>query len=467
MRGEPMGDESEPTRDVLTRDEFMTAEFIRGELPRDESVRDEFTRGVSMRDEHTRGESIPMNDILPLDWHPGHYPDLYSDQHPDPHSASMTDDQTREEQTISDEESAQTHRATADAESRYRYYIEANESHWFGVKLHGWFTFGSGSHNLSEERRKKAREARRLYLVITIFFVCISLIAGGLVSRHDPRHALTEVWNPIPGITPPELPVGLVAMRPFDGPEKLTTCVGRPYQWSCALPPDTTYPTTTALNDGARVPLFRFAIEQRNRTENSQPASRWVPLPSGVPDAADYLSLANLDAPPDRMGNPKYPEGEETDYYITLVDYTPKYTSPLPRVHSKRDNMRNPSSMIPHTLINQPLRLFDRGLWTEHYAFNMYFDKTIQFSNDTKLPGNTPDRGGVSAVDGRYKIVWHKHEISSPNVHFGEEASHPSNQSGRQGQNQTGIRVRTSHGDLGGPGWWRQGGEDCHCNHRR
>jgi hypothetical protein len=119
--------------------------------------------------------------------------------------------------------------------------------------------------------------------------------------------------------------------------------------------------------------------------------------------------------------------GEPTPFYITFLSSlnSTNSTRTLPR----RDLIfnttnfpvpdRNPDGtgaaarMLP-TPYQQPLRLYDRGLPTEHYGFYTYFNKTIYVKslailNDTTASqGEVPTDldGGSLETEANYLVIW-------------------------------------------------------------
>lgn len=86
----------------------------------------------------------------------------------------------------------------------------------------------------------------------------------------------------------------------------------------------------------------------------------------------------------------------------------------VPRPEVNADGMPAPARMLPRQVLQQPLRLFDRGLETEHYGFYTYFNKTIYVkslrgpTNETARLGEVPaDRdGGALASEAKSIVIW-------------------------------------------------------------
>ncbi|KAI3400323.1 hypothetical protein diail_3704 [Diaporthe ilicicola] len=95
--------------------------------------------------------------------------------------------------------------------------------------------------------------------------------------------------------------------------------------------------------------------------------------------------------------------GSGTDSSDSLTEF-------LPAPQLNADGTGAPAQLRPYPR-QQPLRLFDRGLATEHYGFYTYFNKTIYV---TSMDGNETDSGAVAADAGggsresnaRYLATW-------------------------------------------------------------
>ncbi|EGS17967.1 metalloendopeptidase-like protein [Thermochaetoides thermophila DSM 1495] len=131
--------------------------------------------------------------------------------------------------------------------------------------------------------------------------------------------------------------------------------------------------------------------------------------------------------------------GEPTPFYITLL--RPNTTTPdspsltrlarrqattssspsfgdvidalMPPPHINPDGTAAPPIFLP-TPQRQPLRLFDRGLPTERFAFYSYFNKTI-YVREIGENGPSPDRadlnGGCLREEAKWVVAWHEVRI--------------------------------------------------------
>jgi len=120
--------------------------------------------------------------------------------------------------------------------------------------------------------------------------------------------------------------------------------------------------------------------------------------------------------------------GEPTPFYISFLSSPPSATSkrllrrddpfptvstiiPSPSVNS--DGTAAPANLLPFPT-QQPIRLYDRGLPTEHYGFYTYFDrsiflKSLALLNDTNAnDGEVPDdeNGGATESEAAFRCTW-------------------------------------------------------------
>ncbi|EOO02101.1 putative glycoprotease family protein [Phaeoacremonium minimum UCRPA7] len=131
--------------------------------------------------------------------------------------------------------------------------------------------------------------------------------------------------------------------------------------------------------------------------------------------------------------------GEPTPFFISFFDSLNQTAGPnmLPEALARRGsentlNARdvNLTGSLPPPDLNpdgtgaaakllaypfqQPLRLFDRGLPTEHYGFYSYYNKTLYVKSVTPLNENTADQGNVPAdkdggcleTEANFLITW-------------------------------------------------------------
>lgn len=292
-----------------------------------------------------------------------------------------------------------------------------------------WRIFGSTEGiDGGMEKKPLTRKGRWIICIIVSTILITVVIVGALVGTMKPRGSGNDVAaDNVSGF--PALPTGLAVVTPQDAPETPTSaCVLPKTLWSCDLPPDTTFPTNSSKTDTIRLPTFMFTISVRNDTTDSSSSTlQWAPFPEQVPNDTEYASLAGVDGI--QSGNKS---GEKTPFYLSMqTDQNPIITRDITtetedvesinqgtsrrrsrRSVLKRQASQTPALMLPMTLRNQPLRLFDRGLDTEHYGFFVYYKKTIHVlavspSDVTPYTAANDANGGVSAlVSNSNEVTW-------------------------------------------------------------
>jgi hypothetical protein len=117
--------------------------------------------------------------------------------------------------------------------------------------------------------------------------------------------------------------------------------------------------------------------------------------------------------------------GEPTPFYISLIGSV-EDTAETPKIDRRQsgvlgkvidtepeveeDGTPKPAVLLPRAK-QQPVRLFDRGLPTEHYGFYMYYKRTIFLrsvnANDT-AEGDIPiDKdGGARKTEANFQVTW-------------------------------------------------------------
>lgn len=126
--------------------------------------------------------------------------------------------------------------------------------------------------------------------------------------------------------------------------------------------------------------------------------------------------------------------GEPTPFYISFLQLTNSSTSTTKRhILERRDStdpFPNVTDIIPAPSLNedgtaapanllplptqQPIRLYDRGLPTEHYGFYTYFDRSIflksitPLNNSNSADGEVPDdeNGGATESEAAFRCTW-------------------------------------------------------------
>ncbi|RPA77042.1 hypothetical protein BJ508DRAFT_364743 [Ascobolus immersus RN42] len=248
---------------------------------------------------------------------------------------------------------------------------------------------------------------------LAAFFVLKSRssAAAAAVVAEEAKLKISDIMASPPN-GQPALPSVLAVMRPSGAPVVNATCVSPPQLWSCSLPPEL---RDTPLSNGPDLGGIGFDIRLLNTSSNSVLTK---PSPAAVPDTADYAALALVDG----VFNSTTPQGEETQFIASLtfpkIVQDPFFSGLQARQVSSP--AENPSELFPPVLKNQPLRLMDRGLDTEHYAFHTYYRKSIYIPDPAKLLEDVDDedvdyaamlgakipKGGLDGKDAGYVCMF-------------------------------------------------------------
>ncbi|GKZ34502.1 hypothetical protein AbraIFM66950_004778 [Aspergillus brasiliensis] len=293
----------------------------------------------------------------------------------------------------------------------------------------------NGCFGRKDKKEKKVK--RRWYLAILTSFLIIIAIILLLVMTLTGKGDATPVqsqWLNLTGYPP--MPTGIATIAGPKPQVQQSGCISPSTLWSCALPPE-----DQSANEpyAANEPNFRVEILFRNGTypNSTTIASRsnkilssrssdnpYSPSPS-PPSMKDQTFLGNT------TDNNTVPyAGEETPFYMTFLSTsTLTSTSTLRLARRASDSsFPNLASIIPspdedsdgtaaaadlYSLpSSQPVRLYNRGLNTEHYGFYTYFDRSIFLSSVGPLNGSTTDtnpndqNGGSNESDARVRCTW-------------------------------------------------------------
>ncbi|KAI2628965.1 hypothetical protein GGS21DRAFT_526781 [Xylaria nigripes] len=244
----------------------------------------------------------------------------------------------------------------------------------------------------------------------------------------------------------PPMPTGVLTITRPDNPVYRPGCFSDntpTSAWSCALPWKD-HDHDSASPSFANEPNFIFQIQYDNNTQ-----ALWK-----LPDEAGTSGHERRSSYPMDKGfnpDPKPPsleeirflgnttdgiksarkEGEPTPFYISLLESINKTVGPdmlmrrqsnaiggssgsgagdfnlstiLPAPALNPDGTGAPAQLFPLP-VQQPLRLFDRDLPTEHYGFYTYFDKTIYLKNSTHLDP-ADQHGGVTINDAHSLVTF-------------------------------------------------------------
>ena len=276
------------------------------------------------------------------------------------------------------------------------------------------------------------RKRRRSYILIAIGLLCIvitSVVLATTLTRRGDHTPVESQWLNLTGFPP--VPTGISTIIRPDSTNSDSSCINQKSLWSCAVPKEDQ--ASIAPNDPDQ-PNFRIEIRFRNGTvpanetqilsnststgTASDPFTNDLFTPSpAAPSLAEQTFLGNT------TDNNTFPfDGEATPFFITFLPTSPlrplafntSSTSLTRRQTTNRStsgiNFPAPAllpngSVQPANLLptepfpfSQPLRLYNRGLPTEHYGFYTYFDKSIFLTNSTADPENSSGGSPESAA---------------------------------------------------------------------
>lgn len=334
-----------------------------------------------------------------------------------------------------------------------------------------------------------------IVLIVVLVVVLLRKSAGAVAEQ--------SIWLNLTSFPP--IPTGVMTMVAPDNSQDLTTCVQPATLWSCALPKEQQEANKPYA---AQQPSFVIQIQYDNSTQQywnipdgQVPVIK--PLENDSSDKSKRLlgraaagvhslirradgAATNPNFTPDPP-LPKFQEmwflgnwtdgirsprkaGEATPFYISLLpstnataganmlsrrqssgndsrkapsNQTPDLAQLLPFPAVNPDGTAQPARLFPHPR-QQQLRLFDRGLDTEHFGFYTYFNKTIfvrskeALDNATSQLGDVPvDRnGGAARSEARYIAMW---SFTRLHVQIWTRRSDTARLLGRDGRNDKGL----------------------------
>lgn len=315
----------------------------------------------------------------------------------------------------------------------------------------------NGKKILEKDKDKRKRKRRRCCIIwLCIIFLLLALLGvllGVLLSRVK-HHSTEEVQNIWVNLTDfPPMPTGAMTVVGPDNSVSRSSCTEPTTLWSCSLPKDQHDEVSPY---SANQPTIYMQIQWDNGTENSWNVSNGTPptpIPrrslggaalagsmmrkrastfSPNPDAPSYKEEWFLGNTTDDVQSDEK-AGEPTPFYISLLDSLDDVSDDeivkrmverdsnvnvtlsdyLPDPSLNSDGTPRPAVMLP-TPYQQPVRLYDRGLATEHYGFYSYFSRTIFLKsvtvvNDTDTDNtNVPldQNGGCSETEANYLTTW-------------------------------------------------------------
>ena len=304
----------------------------------------------------------------------------------------------------------------------------------------------------------EGRKRRRWYIgLITGFLSMMILVIVFATTLHRKSNTVIgpSQWLNLTGFPPIFTGLSTVA-----APVNIVTntgCVFPATQWSCDLPKE--LQASVAPNQPSQ-PNFLLEIQWDNSsstnatfanvtgnprlgTRAGNPVSAGQFIKKMLLRARQIVTFAPNPAPPSYaeeffLGNTTdgivsvNKAGEPTPFYISFLQPTnsssnakrqilerdstdpfPNVTDFIPAPSLNKDGTAAPANLLPFPT-QQPIRLYDRGLPTEHYGFYTYFDRSIFLKSLTELnstnsaDGEVPDdeNGGATEAEAAFRCTW-------------------------------------------------------------
>ncbi|KAI1374110.1 hypothetical protein F4677DRAFT_179913 [Hypoxylon crocopeplum] len=285
---------------------------------------------------------------------------------------------------------------------------------------------------------REGRKRRRIWLGVIagiIAAIILAVVLAVVLTRRPPTEQGTpfSIWLNLTDFPP--MPTGVLTVAGADNTAAISGCVQltATTAWSCTLPKEEH--DSVAPHDPNQ-PEFIFQIQYDNNTR-----ALW-----NITDEKGQTFLADQGFAPDPappsvaeirfLGNTTdhiqadNKAGEPTPFFISLLKSINdtvgpnmlsrrqgpnnaigsdggdglNFTEILPPPTLNGDGTGAPARLFPLPL-QQPIRLFDRGLPTEHYGFYTYFDKTI-YMVDTVKVNSADENGGALETEAKSIVTF-------------------------------------------------------------
>ncbi|EER37005.1 conserved hypothetical protein [Histoplasma capsulatum H143] len=298
---------------------------------------------------------------------------------------------------------------------------------------------------------REGRKRRRWYMciaVVLIIIIIVSVVLAIILTRKR-DDAPESRWLNLTGYPP--MPTGVSTIAGPNAAVANSGCIRPTSMWSCALPKENQDANKPYDPDQ---PNFRIQINFQNGTfsHSTVPLNRkrsTFTFPDNLGSSRRRSlqersgGLSPIPAPPGLeeqafLGNTSDGvtapfAGEDTPFFATFLSPEPikistrQRRADTPPPHgTDADDLRDaipdpahnpdgtaaPANLLPLP-IAQPIRLYDRGLPTEHYGFYTYFDRSIFLKADRPLTNDSvlavaPDdqNGGSTRSAARTRCTW-------------------------------------------------------------
>ncbi|KAI9883375.1 MAG: YmL10 [Watsoniomyces obsoletus] len=290
----------------------------------------------------------------------------------------------------------------------------------------------------TEARKKRRRCCCGLTIGGLLMIILIVVLATTLTRRKKDDNPMPSTWVNITGWPP--IPTGVSSIISPDLEVANSGCVFPSTMWSCSLPKELQKPDAPG---SISQPQLRFDISYLlAASQNSTgPRKRSIPeteSPSAAlsntglveRDSTDNISFVSVPDPPtiedqrfigvttDKVDSAR-PEGELSPFSLALLTTTtpstrrlikrrlirffkrqsdefPEIRPLIPPPELEADGTAKAANLLPMS-VSQRMRLYNRGLESEHYGFYIYFDRSIFLKSTSLLNQSDVDRGEVPA----------------------------------------------------------------------
>ncbi|KAK5990304.1 hypothetical protein PT974_08571 [Cladobotryum mycophilum] len=289
---------------------------------------------------------------------------------------------------------------------------------------------------------REGRKKRRIWMsviAVIIAIIILAIVLALMLTKHHGTHEAHSIWVNLTDYPP--MPTGVLTFVGPDNTVAKSGCTEPSTLWSCSLPKDD---QDSVAPYKPNQPTVVFQIQWDNSTSKG-----WKVQNGDAPAPISRRGIRRRDTIDGFQSNPSPPSfkemwflGETTDdvkssekagepapFFISILSSvnatvnSPTLTRKrgltggndtlaglLPSPDLEADGTPKPAVMIPQP-VQQPVRLYDRGLPTEHYGFYTYFKRTIYLKSVTVLnqtEGNVPldEDGGSRKNEANYLVTW-------------------------------------------------------------
>ncbi|KAI6248699.1 hypothetical protein HI914_02302 [Erysiphe necator] len=303
-----------------------------------------------------------------------------------------------------------------------------------------------------ENRKRSKRQKQYFSLALFVIFIIVITLLISMAHVKPKRSNAQSQWLNLTEFPPIFLGFSTV-ISPVLVRES-STCVTPATQWSCHLPKElqssvkndltnqpnffiqidwdnsaeanTTFSTLTSNRTSIRQ-IYRHKVTNRrplrySRAENGK-INYFRPDPAPPLIAEEWFLGTTTDG---IVSTNK--AGEPTPFYVSFLETAkssvekykiissqnsfPNVSSIIPPPNLLPDGTAAPANLLPY-VSNQLLKLYDRGLPTEHFGFYNYFDRSIFLKSvflDINDVGSrlTPEdlNGGAARAEASYRCTW-------------------------------------------------------------